>query len=116
MCSSTSSPPAAALGHPYPLVARVQALHRRAVGPVDQALALEARHVLVEAEVDDRLDRLARPLVRHRPVHRDQLVPQGAPHLAPTAIGSRGAARPSATGTGSPGATQIDAVSGTDSG
>lgn len=40
----------------HPLVARVEALHRGAVGPVDQALALEAGHVLVEAEVEERLD------------------------------------------------------------
>ncbi|GAA2850530.1 hypothetical protein GCM10020220_044890 [Nonomuraea rubra] len=55
----------AALGgvaDPYPLVARVEPLHRSAVGPVDQALALEARLVRVEAEIQDRLHDPAAPL------------------------------------------------------
>ncbi|WP_345149919.1 hypothetical protein [Nonomuraea rubra] len=50
------------------------------------------------------------------PVTVNQLVPHGAPHAWPTAIGSRSAARPSATGTGSPGACQTATSRGTDSG
>lgn len=50
------------------------------------------------------------------PVTVSQLVPQGGPHGVPGSIAVRGAAMPSATGTGSSGAFQIPAVSGTRSG
>ncbi|GAA2771822.1 hypothetical protein GCM10010521_57180 [Streptomyces rameus] len=65
---------------PYPLVARVEALHGRAVGPVDQALALEARHVLVEAQVQYGLDGLPGPRRGHGPGHPE---PAGAPGSTP---------------------------------
>lgn len=69
---------------PYPLVARVEALHRGAVGPVDEALALEPGHVLVEAEIEDRLDRTARPLLGDGPGDPE---PAGAPGRAPPVAG-----------------------------
>ncbi len=81
---------------PHPLVLRVQALHRGAVRAVDQALALEARHVGVEAQVDQRLDGAPRPGLGHRARHRD---PAGAPRRAPgVADRDRGARRGQALG------------------
>ena len=47
------------------LAARVDALHRAALGVADEALALEARRVGPEAEVEERLDAPARPRRRH---------------------------------------------------
>ncbi len=64
----------------HPLVARVEALHRGAVGAVDQALALEAGHVLVEAEIEDRLDGPPGPLLRHGAGDAE---PAGTPGSAP---------------------------------
>ncbi len=64
----------------HPLVARVETLHRGAVGAVDEALALEARHVLVEAEVEQRLDGPARPGLGDRTGDPE---PAGAPRSAP---------------------------------
>ena len=65
---------------PHPLVARVQALHRGAVGPVDQALALESGQVLLEAQVEQGLDGPARPRLGHGAGHPE---PAGAPGGAP---------------------------------
>lgn len=47
------------------------------------------------------------------PLILNQLVDQGGPHRCPSVTGSYGAARPSATGTGSPGAFQIAISTGT---
>ncbi len=47
------------------------------------------------------------------PVTLNQVVPQAGPHVSPIAQGPYGAARPSATGTGSPGASQRPISSGT---
>ena len=54
--------PCCGIGYEHPLVARVDGLHRRPVRPVDQALALEARHVRVEPEVDQQLHAPPGPL------------------------------------------------------
>ncbi len=63
-----------------PLVARVDRLHGGAAVAVDQALALEAGHVLVEAQVDQDLDALARPVGGNRAA---QAEPGGSPGRAP---------------------------------
>ncbi len=49
------------VGDRHPLVARVDALHRGAVGAVHESLTLEARHVLVETEVHAYLDGASGP-------------------------------------------------------
>ncbi len=54
-CRRTSSPPWTER-RSAPTGCGVEALHGGAVGAVDQPFALEAGHVLVEAEVEDRLD------------------------------------------------------------
>ncbi len=78
------------VGDPHPLVAGVEALHRRPVRAVDQPLALETRHVLVEPQVQQRLDRTARPPLGHRPRHGE---PAGAPGRPPRGTHLDGRAR-----------------------
>ncbi len=68
------------LGDAHPVVARVQALHRLAVRPVDQALALETGHVRVEAEVQYGFDGAPGPLRRDLPGDPE---PGGAPGRPP---------------------------------
>jgi hypothetical protein len=75
------------VGHAHPLVVRVDALHRGAVGPVDQALALESGLVGVEAEVEQRLHGPARPLGRDGAAHGDPAGPPG--HSPGVAHGQR---------------------------
>lgn len=60
--------------------ARVEPLHRGAVRPVHQALALEAGHVLVEAEVEERFDGPPGPCLGHGAGHPE---PAGAPRRTP---------------------------------
>lgn len=76
-----------AVGHAHPVVVRVECLDLAPVGPVDQALALEAGHHPVEAEVEDGLHGPARPPGGDG---SGDLEPGGAPGRAPRVAGRAG--------------------------
>ncbi len=69
-----------AVGHAHPVVVRVEGLDLAAVGPVDQAFALEPGHHPVEAEVEDGFHRAAGPVRGDRTGDPE---PRGAPGRAP---------------------------------
>ncbi len=76
-----------AVGHAHPVVVRVEGLDLAAVGAVDQALALEAGHHPVEAEVEDGLHGPPGPSVGDG---SGDLEPGGAPGRAPCVAGRAG--------------------------
>lgn len=75
------------VGDAHPVVVRVERLELAAVRPVDQALALEARHHAVEAEVEDGFDGAARPVGRDG---AGDLEPGGVPGRTPRVPGLAG--------------------------
>ncbi len=78
------------VGDAHPVVVRVERLDLAAVGAVDQALALEAGHHPVEAEVEDGLDGAARPVGRDA---AGDLEPGGAPGRPPRLADRAGTVR-----------------------
>ena len=106
MCRRTSSPPSTGAPTRTHWLRGLRPFTGSAVGPVDEALALEARHVRRRSRGRGSPRRSGRPTPAGTvPVTVNQLVPQGAPHGVARPRSARvGAASPSATGTGSPGA------------